>query len=180
VRRARSIALLTAAITAAVALGAAGAGAVLTSRTGTFTERQIFLAESTAWQSPAPAYTNVPGAAASVTVPAGTSRIVNVRFTAESACGGTSGWCTVRAVLVYPTGAVLELFPVVGTDFAFDTADTADPAGWEDTWESHAIDRSSPYLAAGTYRVYVQARTVGGAAYIRLDDWHLTVGLVRP
>ena len=75
-------------------------------------------------------------------------------------------------VVVRPNGSVLELNPRSGTDFAFDAPG--------DTWESHAIERTSPYLPAGRYRVKVQAGVVAGATSLRLDDWTLAVERVRP
>lgn len=174
VRKSRAAFIIAAVVVGLLATTAASA--VLTSRTGGYTDRQTFITESTAWSTASSSYTNVPGAAAAVFVPSGSSRLVNVRFTAESACSGTVGWCTVRAILIYPTGAALELYPASGTDFAFDTADPAST----DIWESHAIERSSPWLPPGSYRLYIQTRTVSGAASIRLDDWHLAVGVVRP
>lgn len=174
-RKLRAVLVLAATLAAGVLVGSA-ADAVLTARTGTFSDRQFFRAETSAWSTGSGTYTNVPGMAFGFTVPSGTSRLVDARYTAESACTGTSGWCTVRVILIYPTGAALELSPASGTDFAFDTADP-DPG---DIWEAHAIERSSPFLPAGSYRLYVQAKVVFGATSIRLDEHHLAVELVRP
>lgn len=162
-------------IIAAVVVGllaTTAASAVLTSRTGGYTDRQTFVTESTAWSTANARYTNVPGAAASVFVPSGSSRLVNVRFTAESACSGTVGWCTVRAILIYPTGAQLELYPASGTDFAFDTADP----GPTDIWESHAIERSSPWLPPGTVEAPVPGRTASGRTLERLEGPGVSAG----
>lgn len=172
-RKLRTIAT-TALVVGAVLVGAVGmAGAVLTVRTGGIVERNVYVAESNAWTTTNGFWTNVPGASATLTLPA--NRIISARFTAESACEGAGGWCSVRVVVVRPNGSTLELFPVSGTDFAFDTADP----DTTDTWESHAIERSSAWQVAGTYRLLVQA-TVVGASSIRLDDWHLTASLTRP
>lgn len=155
----------------AMLLIGSAAGAALSSRSGSFSERQTFVRETDAWSNASAGWVNVPGAAVSVTVPSGTSRLIDARFTAESACTG-GGWCSVRVVIVSPAGAVTELQPASGTDFAFDS-------GSGDLWESHAIERSSYFQRAGTYRVIVQSANVGGAT-VRLDDWHFTVETVRP
>ncbi len=103
--------------------------------------------------------------------------LVKARFTAESACYGSSGYCPVRIVyrrLSPSVGPITELNPVVGSDFAFDSTDN----GRETTgsWESHAINRSVS-LPAGRYQFFVQAGTVGGSATLRLDDMHLELEL---
>lgn len=156
---------------AMVAVGTA-AGAVLTGRSGTFSERQTFIRETDPWTTALPVWMNVPGAAAVVTVPRGTSRLIDARFTAESSCTGSGGWCSVRIVAVNAGGGVTELEPASGTDFAFDTSSTTDG------WEGHAIERSSFFRLPGRHRVIVQARTNG--PLLRLDDWHLAVETVRP
>jgi hypothetical protein len=73
-----------------------------------------------------------------------------------------------------PSGAIVEMNPVSSTDFAFDSGDT----NLGQSWESHAIERSSWRLGAGTYRVSVQAM-VNGATQLRLDDYHTTIEVVR-
>ncbi|GAB1644837.1 hypothetical protein [Krasilnikovia sp. MM14-A1259] len=166
--------ILTAtAAAAAVVLTGTVAHAVITARVGTFTEQQQFVHQTDAWSTSAAAFVNVPGATTTVVVPAGTRRMLDARYTAESFCSG-GGWCSVRIIVITPSGGVIELSPVVGTDFAFDSGSTAD------NWESHAIERTSPFLAAGTYRVQVQAGVVAGATSVRLDDWTLAVERIRP
>jgi hypothetical protein len=157
----------------AMVLVGTGAQAVLTARAGTVTDHQQYVHETNAWQTSAAAFVDVPGASVAVTVPTGTRKMIDARFTAESQCGG-GGWCSVRIVVVRSNGTVLELDPQSGTDFAFDSGAGAD------NWESHAIERTSPYLPAGSYRVKVQAGTTAGANLIRLDDWTLAVERVRP
>ncbi|GAB1689173.1 hypothetical protein [Krasilnikovia sp. M28-CT-15] len=158
---------------AAVVLTGTVAHAVLTGRVGTFTDQQRYVHQTDAWATAAAAYVNVPGAATTVVVPAGTRKMIDARFSAESYCAG-GGWCSVRIIVIRPNGTIFELNPVVGTDFAFDSGSTSD------TWESHAIERTSPFLPAGAYRVQVQAGTVAGATLVRLDDWTLAVERVRP
>lgn len=157
---------------AVLVLAGTAAHAVLTGGGGTYTDLQRYVNESNPWSTSAGAFVDVPGAATTITIPSGTRRMLDARYTAESQCGG-GGWCSVRIVVVRPNGSVLELYPQSGTDFAFDS-------GSADNWESHAIERTSPYLPAGTYRVKVQAGVVAGATSLRLDDWTLAVERIRP
>jgi hypothetical protein len=177
VRHLRRFSIIAAVLALGILVGSVGASAVFTSRTGTFTERQYFLTESAAWTTGSGAFGAVPNSFQSVTVPAGQIRIIKVTFTAESQClgPGNSGWCSVRAVYVTPAGALVEMNPVAGFDFAFDSGDS----NAAQSWESHAIERSSWRLGAGTYRVFLQAAVVAGATQLRLDDRHESVEVVR-
>ena len=106
----------------------------------------------------APSFTNslawvdLPGSAIPVGITSG-SRLVNARFTAESRCGGpNAGVCAVRIVAVSAAG-VVELDPVSGLDFAFDT--DVPGAVDVDVSEAHAMERSRR-LPVGSYSVRVQ------------------------
>lgn len=164
-------------LAAAVLLAAAPSTAALSGRSSSFSERQHYRHENVAFQTGAVAYTNLPGALVTVVVPAGTRRMLDVSFSAETQCVGASGWCTARPIVVYPSGVVLELDPIAGTDFAFDSAKPLGPTG---QWGSHAMQRTSPYLPSGTYRVLVQVRNVSGAVAFRLDEWTLAIEVERP
>ena len=167
---------------AAAAVAVAGIGttyALVTNSTGTFSDRQYFATNDTAWTvpaaTPAGTWVAVPGMVRTVTVPSGTSRLLDARFTAESQCSGGS-WCSVRIVYYNSAGVRTEMYPQSGTDFAFDSPES----GGSDLWESHAIERNSrSFLPAGTYRVVVEAAEVGSPNF-RLDDMHLAVEAVRP
>lgn len=105
-------------------------------------------------------------------IPTG-GKLVKVTFSAESACYGVSGYCSVRVVYRrVGTSPVYEFGPVVGTDFAFDSSDSNRESAA--SWESHAISRSA-YLPAGNYQIWVQARTSHNSMTFRLDDAHLRV-----
>jgi len=165
-------------LAAAVVIGAGGGAtyALVTNSTGTFSDRQYFATNDTAWVVPAATpsgtWVNVPGMVRTVSVTANNRRLIDARFTAESMCTGDS-WCSVRIVVVNAAGGVTELYPQSGTDFAFDSPST-------DLWESNAIERNSrTFLPTGNYRVYVQAAKVGSPTF-RLDDMHLAVEAVRP
>ena len=119
------------------------------------------------------AYGDLPGAAVTVSVPAGQSRLISAAFTAESQCSGNgSGYCSVRIIATnVATGGTVELNPASGLDYAFDS-DQGGSA--QDLWEGHAMDRSIR-LPGGTYRIRVQRRVTVNTVTFRLDDWHLAV-----
>lgn len=172
------------AVQATLGLGAAGAllltgGAVqaaLVGVSGSYIERTYIATENNAYvnSSATSTWQNVPNMSRSVTIASGTRRALDVSYTAESQCTGTSGWCSVRAVVINSAGTVTELNPVASTDFAFDSADATD------NWESNAINRTSSFLPAGTYTVRIQSTEVGAVGTLRLDDQHLKVGVLRP
>ncbi|MEU8385333.1 hypothetical protein [Streptosporangium sp. NPDC048865] len=163
-----------AALAAVLALTGTAAGAVASSQNGTQTSAQFFTGESTPWTvNTVATWSNVPTAVTSVTVPAGTTRFVDARFTAESICvGDPAGWCSVRIVAVNSAGTTVELNPVTSTDYRFDT-----PGGAE---EAHALERFSPSLGPGTYTVRAQALRMTGISQFTLDDLSFSVGLVNP
>jgi hypothetical protein len=116
-------------------------------------------------------YSDVPGATAVVSVPSGTSQLINARFTAESNCTRANpalgGWCSTRIVAQRIGGATVELSPQAGLDYAFDSVAT-------DQYEGHAMERSIR-LGVGTYIVRAQRAVTNNAISFRLDDWHLAV-----
>jgi hypothetical protein len=112
---------------------------------------------------------NLPGAVATFPVVANTRYVYIARFTAESVCFGASGWCPVRILI---NG--VEMDPVVGTDFAFDSTEAGTASA--SSWESHAVDRSKLFSTTlPTVTVQVQYGVTAAGITLRLDDWHLTV-----
>lgn len=166
--RGRRIALAATAAFSVIGLTAGTVSALTTTQSAGSVTSQQFATNDLPTTAIGSSWTNVPGAAVTVTVPSGTSRVLDARFTAESQCVG-SGYCSARVVYQRSGGAVTELRPVSGADFAFDS-----PGG---TWESHAMERSSARLSAGTYRVWVQAVKVGTVSTYRLDDTHFAVSV---
>jgi hypothetical protein len=106
------------------------------------------------------AFVNLPGG--SQLIRTASSGIVLARFSGESACRGSGGWCSVRLLI---DGQ--EMAPQAGSDFAFDAPSAAG-------YSAHAMDRSA-VVQAGTHTVQVQFAAVGAATSIRLDDWTLTL-----
>ena len=165
------LAVIVAGVTAASLSLATAAYALTTFRSGGATVKQFVATSTDAWMAPGPnTWQTVPATGITVTVPSGQKRLLTASFSAESQCQG-GGWCSVRIVYVN-SSATVELAPASGNDYAFDSDG--------DTWDQHTVQRSSPgWLSAGSYRVYVQAQRVSATSF-RLDDYHLTVGLVAP
>jgi hypothetical protein len=162
--------LVISAIAATAIFGGNTAIAVLTASAGGTTIQVQNRAENAPSFTNVAAFTNLPGAVVSVTVPAGTTRLITARFTAESLCTGIANrWCSVRVVVFTPGGGVIELNPQAGINYAFDSVAS-------DNWEGNALERSIR-LPAGTYRVQVQrAVSIAGTGFT-LDDWHFRVDL---
>ncbi|MFI6737084.1 hypothetical protein ACIBI9_29510 [Nonomuraea sp. NPDC050451] len=167
-------AFAAAALSGALALTITAADAVSSSQTGTQTSAQSYAGESSPWTAQTVGtWGNIPTASVNVTVPSGTTRFVDARFTAESLCAGdTSAWCSVRIVVINSAGTTTELQPVTSTDYRFDT-----PGGAEG---AHALERFSAPLGAGTYTIRVQALRITGITQFTLDDYAFAVGLVEP
>jgi hypothetical protein len=127
--------------------------------------------EKVATQTNSTTWVNVPGASAVFYSPANHRDLWNARFTAESACYGGAGWCSVRILL---NGVEME--PSSGTDFAYDSTDANTKSS--SSWQSHAMERSRPFLSGliGQFvTVQVQYAVTNAAITFRLDDWHLAV-----
>jgi hypothetical protein len=141
------------------------------------TLKALSTANSTAsWTTMNTTWTDVPGATISFAVPPGTTDLFLARYTAESVCYGTSGWGSVRIVMVVPTipaSPLIEMDPASGSDYAFDT--TSPPY----LYQGHALERSKSYTApAGLFGTTVTLKVqalVTGPTTLRLDDWHFTV-----
>jgi hypothetical protein len=100
-------------------------------------------------------YTALPGMTASFTTPKDTITLLDIRFSAESACyGGDAGqpdWCSVRIMVdggqANPNNCKNAL------DFAFDSSDNGSESAA--SWESHAMERFVS-VPGGTHRVVVE------------------------
>jgi hypothetical protein len=163
--------IIVAGLTVGLLLVGTAAYALVTNRSGSVSDQQRFVHDTDPFVTAAAAFTNVPTMVTSITLTS--PHMFDARYTAESQCQGNVGWCSVRIVVILPSGALIELDPVVGTDFAFDSAST-------DQFEGHAIERTSQLFSVGTYRIQVQAAVVAGATQLRLDDQTLVVEGVQP
>ena len=111
-------------------------------------------------------WTDLPGSATVIAVPAGHTMLVNARFTAETACYGSSSICPIQVLIGgVPAG------PANGSNVDFDSSE----GGTESSasWEAHSIDRSL-ILGPGSYPVKVQALAFAGATF-ELRNWTLTL-----
>jgi len=116
-------------------------------------------------------YVDLAGASTTVDIPAGHEGTIVVTFSGESACYGGSGWCGVKVLI---DGVEANPSVTGGTsvfEFAFDSTDGDTETS--SSWESHAIQRSSDTLTAGSHTVTVQYGVFGTASF-RIDDWQLT------
>jgi hypothetical protein len=106
------------------------------------------------------------GLSASVTIPEGHTGVIELQFTAETACsnGGAGGWCQI---------SLLRDGAVVGpADQAFDSSDNASEGS--NSYESHAMSRVTEELPAGTY-VFTATSSLGNSnPTFRVDDMVLT------
>jgi hypothetical protein len=111
------------------------------------------------------------GSEVTFSVPSGTTRLFNARFTAESQCnGGQFTSCSARVVgRNNSTGFVFELNPQ-SPSFAFASAGDTEEA------EANAMERSRRVLTAGSYTFFVQWRAVGQVVF-GLTDWHFAVDM---
>ena len=161
-----------------VGLVAVPAVAVLFADAGGTQVRVDLRSETTAQTTNSVAFVDLPGANATVVVPANSSRLVEAAFSGESRCAGPGGggWCSTRVIATNTvTGASVELRPQAGIDYAFDTDMTG---ATDDLYEGHAMDRVMrlPGGANGaTYRIRVQWVVTNNTIQFRLDDWLLTV-----
>jgi hypothetical protein len=131
------------------------------------------------------AWVDLPGSQTSITVPTGSSAYVLARFTAESVCWGTAGWCPVRVVLFNGSsweeiGTDISHYPNIGgaptpaqSTFAFDSTNGGTHNGSE--YASHAFEQHSRGIVNGTYSVKVQVGVTTPGEGLRIDDWHLTL-----
>jgi hypothetical protein len=177
----RRIMLLLVSATVGLILGSGVALAVVTFVSGGTIEQVRIAREDNAQTTSSPSFVNIPNTQVEVVVPTGTTRLVMARFSAESVCWGSAGgWCSIRIVAQNnATGAITELQPASGDDFAFDSPNQNTETNA--SWESHSMDRSIR-LGAGTYTIRAQWAFVGaspGLSNFRIDDYSLTVERAR-
>lgn len=161
-RRSMSIAALTCLMLA----GSISAFAVRQSHTAKAAAAVTIVTESEISFIGSVAFQNLPGATATITVPAGQVQLVQAEYSADTTCQGAfaENFCRLQ---ILADG--VEMTPVAAGDFAFDGVGTAD-----DFYEAHAMHRSI-LLGPGQHTIQVQAAvTLSGMAFF-LDDWSLTI-----
>jgi hypothetical protein len=167
--------LLVTSMAAVLVLASAVAFAVISNANGGSIQQVRIARSDEASTSSSTSFVDIPGAAVNVRVPSGSTRLILARYSAESACFGSSGWCSVRIVAV-KGGVTKELAPASGSDFAFDSSNANNETG--SSWESHSMDRSDR-LSAGLYTIKAQRLVTNSSLSFRLDDWSLTVERAR-
>jgi hypothetical protein len=115
--------------------------------------------------SPGVAWMTLPNSSVNVNVPAGTTRLINARFTAGSTCfgGGANDFCRVRIM-----ANAIELQPTNGFNYHFDSNAAATES------EGHAMERSK-LLGPGAYNVRVEYSVSNAAMTFLLGHWHHAV-----
>jgi hypothetical protein len=97
-----------------------------------------------------------------------------VTFSAESACYGGNGHCSLRILV-----GDQEAQPASGLDFAFDSTNSGHERS--SSKESHAMQRSRCLVHLEQPQdatIRVQWAVSDPRTTFRLDDWHLTENLV--
>jgi hypothetical protein len=161
-----SSAMFIAALTCLMLAGSISAFAVRQVHTGKVAAAVTIVTESELSFIGSTSFQNLPGATATINVPAGQVQLVQAEFSADSTCQGSfaENFCRLQ---ILADGA--EMTPVAAGDFAFDGVGTAD-----DFYEAHAMQRST-VLGPGKHTIRVQAAvTLSGMSFF-LDDWSLTV-----
>ena len=150
---------------------AGGGSSFVSTTTGGAITSIVTVREDAATSTSSTAFVDIPGATATITVPAGQSSLFIATFSAESTCTGTSGWCAIRIMLTGPSS--FEMLPAAGANFAFDSND----GGTETiaSWEGHSMQRSFSVSTAGTWTVQAQQLVTATGMTFALDDWLLRV-----
>ena len=159
----------------AIALGAVPSLSAATFVAGKDVQQVLAMREGLANTTSSTVFAALPGATLTLTLPANQRNLLIARFAAESACYGAVGWCSVR---ILANG--VEMDPIVGSDFAFDSSDNNTETS--SSWESHAMERSISFPASAVpivVTVTVQRMVTNASLFFRLDDWQLTVEQVR-
>jgi hypothetical protein len=174
-RSSRNIAIpVVVAVVVAVAGTALAAGVALGARArtvvgGTSINRIVAVRSTDIRNTSSKTFADVPGATATITVPAGAHAVLLARFTTQEDCnvgdGNPSGSCMARIMI-----GGSEMQPASGGQI-IDTVANGAGAGVR----SAALDRTSARLGPGTYTVHVQIRVTSGLMILEVTDWHLTV-----
>lgn len=167
--RKRRVATVAVAVAALLLTAAGVATAAVTTKSGTSVTRVSVLTQGTAAVYTGAAWVTI----GTTSLYATAGSFVVATFTAESACYGGSGWCSVRVLV---DGGEAE--PVAGTDFAFNSTDNGTESA--SSWESHSVQRTRSVAVSAYHAVAVQVTQVGAGVAHRVDDWALSAIAVTP
>jgi hypothetical protein len=167
--------VLVSVVAALVATGGVVAGAIgraggTTSLTGGSVDQVRMVRSSEPFKTNGGTWKPIPGAATTVTVPAGHRVDVLARFAGGFTCaaddGSPSGTCSGRSLIGNAEGQ-----PATGTSLAIAQVLAGNGPGAT----TASVDRSRGPLGPGSYHVIVQERTSSAVIGVEFDSWHLTV-----
>jgi hypothetical protein len=158
----RAISIVIAAVAALVFTGAGVAVGAATTKSGLSVTRTVISTETGATSYSSPNWTTV----RTISIYSPAKRFIVARFTAESICSGTAGWCAARILIDN-----VEAEPKVGNDFAFNS-----PQGGS-YWQSLTMERTRTVTFTGRHKVALQLASVGNANH-EIDDWTLTAQVI--
>jgi hypothetical protein len=180
----RTLLLLVAMAATLVLVSGVALAAVTALRGGAINQVSVVSEDTASDYNNSTTFTDIPGAAATVSVPRGEKGLILARYSAETICyivEGTTNTgdnkCSVRIMVVNnATGQEVEACPCQGTAFAFDSTS----GGTENilAQESHSMDRSL-VVPRGRYTVKAQWAVTHSDVRFRVDDWSLTVEKAR-
>lgn len=160
--------LFVAAITCLILAGSHSAFAVLQKRTGRSVAAVTVVTENADTFINSTSFQDLPGANATITIPAGKVQLVQAAYFAESSCVGEFGgnFCSLR-ILADGTEMSPSAFEAP-IDFAIDGVNA------DDLREGHAMQRSI-VLGPGTHTIQMQAAVTNSFTGLFVDDWSLTI-----
>jgi len=120
-------------------------------------------------------FKDIPGAVATINVPAGQTWIALGRFSSETLCGSfaaeqVGGYCPMQIVSV-KDGIVTSWNPDAEYDFAASAVEVAGVANWKAT----SFSRSTTLKGPGKYTVKVQITVSSAGIISTVDDWQMEI-----
>jgi len=151
-----------------IALGMATPAVAAVTHTAKAVTRITVVTENSPHSTSSTSFVDLPGALVGINVPAGKFQLVQVRFSGESYCFGSTtlagNWCSIRILV-----DGVEMLPNVGSNFAFDSNGAAD-----DFWEGNAMERTL-VVRGGAHVIRAQWSVNNAGVSFGLDDWTFTV-----
>jgi hypothetical protein len=176
-RRRTALLAAVAGLAVGIVLGGAAvaysAGTLTTAQGNTLTQVKV-VRDANPAETTSTSFVDVPGATATITVPAGTKALILARFSATSTCPGPAAdaGCFVRVLIggseAFPAGVNISTF-----DKETVVTDGNSPK------QAHLIERSRGGLTGGNYVVQVQYAVPNVGATLALVNWNLTVERIK-
>jgi hypothetical protein len=156
--------LLSLVLTLTLAISAAGRDI----HTGNAVARVTVVTETKLSSANSTSFTDLPGGAVQIMVPAGNPQLVQAAFSSESYCFATSD-LEYQYCLMQILADGKEMLPASHGGFVFDTNGQSD-----DAWEAHAMARTI-VLKPGPHVIRVQCAVSDANLALALNNWTLTV-----